>query len=93
LPDFFLNLDRALKERRGAAADQDALSEVFEEKLAAARGNLDGMQDVFLQSLGPKGDEKRVRRAGDRVLGNSGPRGEETGHKIVALTLGRDDDT
>lgn len=64
---------------------------VFAEEFPPAAGHLEGVEAALSQLCGPVGDQDAVGGAGDRVLGDSHPGGEEAGYEIAAIAPRGDD--
>jgi hypothetical protein len=77
-----LNGDRALDHGDAIAGDDDAVAPVLAPQLAAARRDLTREQRRLAEPGRPIGNQGRMRRAGDRVLGNAGSRREIARHEI-----------
>ena len=74
------------------AGDLHAVAGEFAPELAAAGGDLPGVQPGLPELRGPVGRECTVRGAGDGILGHAALRGKKARHEIAAAIAGGGDD-
>ena len=84
-------LDRPVQVKNSLSADLNPLPDQLAGQLAAAGGDLAGLQPVLPQPLRPVGDQGAVRRTGHRVFRDADPRREEARDEIGTISRrGRD---
>ena len=88
-----LYCDCAFHIKGGPTRDLHAGAGIETEQLAAALGNLQRVQFIFVKHIWPVGNQNTMGGARHRVLGNTDPRREEARHKVAPISPGRNNDT